>query len=477
MNTHKTFKATRREIEAGTTTCERIIRAHLEAIQQGQRLNAFLTVLAEKAIHRAQRVDARIASGNAGSLAGMVVAIKDVLCMKDERVTCGSRFLGSFVSLYDATVVRRLISEDAVIIGKTNMDEFAMGSSTENSAFGPVLNPVDETRVPGGSSGGSCVAVAAGMSHTALGTDTGGSIRQPAAFCGVVGLKPTYGRVSRFGLVALSSSFDQIGPFARTVADAASVLHVIAGHDENDATSSTVPVPDYHASLTRDVKGLRIGLPEEAFGDGLDDEVRQSIERTMDLLREGGATLKKTTLPHSRYNISTYYILMTAEASSNLARYDGARYGHRSGGVRDLTEMYVKSRSEGFGAETKRRIMLGTYALSAGYYDAYYRKAQKVRRLIQNDFFAAFRDVDCLLMPTTPTTAFLFGEKTEDPLQMYLSDIFTVSANLAGVPAISVPCGRDSKGLPIGAQFVGKHFDEATILRVADFVEAVVSVA
>ena len=472
-----TFEATRREIEAGTTTCERVTRAHLEAIQQGQRLNAFLTVLAEKAVDKARRVDARIASGDAGSLAGMVVAIKDVLCMKDERVTCGSRFLGSFVSLYDATVVRRLISEDAVIIGKTNMDEFAMGSSTENSAFGPVLNPVDETRVPGGSSGGSCVAVAAGMSHTALGTDTGGSIRQPAAFCGVVGLKPTYGRVSRFGLVALSSSFDQIGPFARTVADAASVLHVIAGHDENDATSSTVPVPDYQASLTRDVEGLMIGLPEEAFGDGLDGEVRQSIERTMDLLREGGATLKKTALPHSRYNISTYYILMTAEASSNLARYDGARYGHRSGGVRDLTEMYVKSRSEGFGAETKRRIMLGTYALSAGYYDAYYRKAQKVRRLIQNDFFAAFRDVDCLLMPTTPTTAFLFGEKTEDPLQMYLSDIFTVSANLAGVPAISVPCGRDSKGLPIGAQFVGKHFDEATILRVADFVEAVVSVA
>lgn len=472
-----TFEATRREIEAGTTTCERVTRAHLEAIQQEQRLNAFLTVLAEKAIDKARRVDARIVSGDAGSLAGMVVAIKDVLCMKDERVTCGSRFLERFVSLYDATVVRRLMSEDAVIIGKTNMDEFAMGSSTENSAFGPVLNPVDETRVPGGSSGGSCVAVAAGMSHTALGTDTGGSIRQPAAFCGVVGLKPTYGRVSRFGLVALSSSFDQIGPFARTVADAASVLQVIAGHDENDATSSTVPVPDYHASLTRNVRGLKIGLPEDAFSNGVDDEVRQSIERTMDLLREGGATLKKTTLPHSRYNISTYYILMTAEASSNLARYDGARYGYRSDGVRDLTDMYVRSRSEGLGAETKRRIMLGTYVLSAGYYDAYYRKAQKVRRLIQNDFFAAFRDVDCLLMPTTPTTAFLFGEKTEDPLQMYLSDIFTVSANLAGVPAISVPCGRDSKGLPIGAQFVGKHFDEATILRAADFVEAVVSVA
>jgi len=472
-----TFEATRREIEAGAITCERVTRAHLEAIQHGQRLNAFLSVLAEKAIDTAQRVDARIASGNAGSLAGMVVAIKDVLCMKDERVTCGSRFLESFVSLYDATVVRRLMSEDAVVIGKTNMDEFAMGSSTENSAFGPVLNPVDETRVPGGSSGGSCVAVAAGMSHTALGTDTGGSIRQPAAFCGVVGLKPTYGRVSRFGLVALSSSFDQIGPFARTVTDAATVLQVIAGHDENDATSSTVPVPDYHASLTRDVRGLKIGLPEDAFSKGVNEEVRQSLERTQDRLRNAGAVLRKVALLHTRYNISTYYILMTAEASSNLARYDGARYGHRSNGARDLTDMYVKSRSDGFGAETKRRIMLGTYALSAGYYDAYYRKAQKVRRLIQNDFFTAFRDVDCLLMPTTPTTAFLLGEKTNDPLQMYLSDIFTVSANLSGVPAISVPCGRDSKGLPIGAQFIGKHFDEATILRAADFVETMVNAA
>jgi aspartyl-tRNA(Asn)/glutamyl-tRNA(Gln) amidotransferase subunit A len=373
--------------------------------------------------------------------------------------------------MYDATAVTRLRAEDAVIIGKTNLEEFAMGSSTENSAFGPVLNPVDETRVPGGSSGGSCVAVAAGMAHTALGTDTGGSIRQPAAFCGVVGLKPTYGRVSRFGLVALSSSFDQIGPFARTVSDAAAVLQVIAGHDENDATSAHVPVPQYQASLTRDVRGMRIGLPEEAFVDGLDDEVRQSIERTVDVLREGGATLRKVTLPHAKYNISTYYILMTAEASSNLARYDGARYGHRSANVRDLSAMYVKSRTEGFGPETKRRIMLGTYVLSAGYYDAYYRKAQKVRRLIREDFLTAFRDVDCLLMPTTPTTAFRFGEKTGDPLQMYLSDVYTVSSNLAGVPAISIPCGTDGKGLPVGAQFIGRHFDEPTILQVADFVE------
>jgi aspartyl-tRNA(Asn)/glutamyl-tRNA(Gln) amidotransferase subunit A len=466
-----TFEATRRAIEAGTTTCESIVRESLDAIRRHTRLNAFLSVTPEASLDHARRVDTRIKSGAAGSLAGMVVAIKDVLCTRDERVTCGSKMLENFVSLYDATAVTRLRAEDAVIIGKTNLDEFAMGSSTENSAFGPVLNPVDETRVPGGSSGGSCVAVAAGMAHTALGTDTGGSIRQPAAFCGVVGLKPTYGRVSRFGLVALSSSFDQIGPFARTVSDAAAVLQVIAGHDENDATSAHVPVPQYQASLTRDVRGMRIGLPEEAFVDGLDDEVRQSIERTVDVLREGGATLRKVTLPHAKYNISTYYILMTAEASSNLARYDGARYGHRSANVRDLSAMYVKSRTEGFGPETKRRIMLGTYVLSAGYYDAYYRKAQKVRRLIREDFLTAFRDVDCLLMPTTPTTAFRFGEKTGDPLQMYLSDVYTVSSNLAGVPAISIPCGTDGKGLPVGAQFIGRHFDEPTILQVADFVE------
>ncbi len=401
----------------------------------------------------------------------MIVGIKDALCMKQERVTCASRILEHFVSLYDATAVARLEQEDAIIIGKTNLDEFAMGSSTENSAFGPVRNPVDESRVPGGSSGGSCVAVAAGMAHTALGTDTGGSIRQPAAFCGVVGLKPTYGRVSRYGLVALSSSFDQIGPFANSVADAARVLQVIAGHDPQDSTSATVPVPEYEASLTRDVRGLRIGLPREAFTEGLNEEVHTAIEKTVDALRREGAIIQDVTLPHSRYTISTYYILMTAEASSNLARYDGARYGYRAPAPRDLAEMYVRSRSEGFGAEVKRRIMLGTYVLSAGYYDAYYRKAQKVRRLIQNDFFAAFRDVDCVLMPTTPTTAFKMGEKIDDPLAMYLSDVYTVSANLAGVPAISIPCGADRQGLPIGVQFIGKQFDEPTVLRVADAVE------
>jgi aspartyl-tRNA(Asn)/glutamyl-tRNA(Gln) amidotransferase subunit A len=315
------------------------------------------------------------------------------------------------------------------------------------------------------------VAVAAGLTHTALGTDTGGSIRQPAAFCGVVGLKPTYGRVSRYGLVALSSSFDQIGPFAHSVADAARVLGVIAGHDPKDSTSADIPVPDYLASLTRDIRGVRIGLPREAFAEGLNSEVRDAIMHVVDVLRDAGAAVTDVTLPHSHYTISTYYILMTAEASSNLARYDGARYGFRSPGARDLTDMYTRSRSEGFGPEVKRRIMLGTYVLSAGYYDAYYLKAQKVRRLIQNDFFDAFREVDCLLMPTAPTTAFTLGEKVDDPLAMYLSDVYTVSANLAGVPAISVPCGFDRQGLPIGVQFVGKQFDEPMILRVADAAE------
>jgi aspartyl-tRNA(Asn)/glutamyl-tRNA(Gln) amidotransferase subunit A len=469
LKKHTTFDNTRKAIASGVTTCERVTEQYLETIEKGKRLNAFLSVFHQKALDQARVVDRKISSGKAGKLAGMVMAIKDVLCMKGERVTCGSRILEHFISLYNATAIERLIAEDVVLIGKTNMDEFAMGSSTENSAYGVVRNPVDESRVPGGSSGGSCVAVAAGMAHTALGTDTGGSIRQPAAFCGVVGMKPTYGRVSRYGLVALSSSFDQIGPFANSVADAARVLQVIAGHDDRDSTSARVPVPDYLAALDKSVKGTNIGLPEEALGEGLNSEVRNAIEKVIDRLRAAGASIQRVALPHSRYNISTYYILMTAEASSNLARYDGARYGYRSPEGRDLIDMYVRSRSEGFGTEAKRRIMLGTYVLSAGYYDAYYRKAQKVRRLIQNDFFEAFKKVDCILMPTSPTTAFCLGDKIDDPLQMYLSDVYTVSANLAGVPAISLPCGEDSKGLPIGVQVVGKQFDETTMLRIADF--------
>ncbi len=471
---HPTYDQTRRSLDGEETTCEATVNASLAAIERRKGLNAFLTVFAERALERARMVDRKRAEGRAGRLAGMIVAVKDALCMRNERVTCASRILENFVSPYDATAVERLEREDAVLIGKTNLDEFAMGSSTENSAFGPVRNPVDESRVPGGSSGGSCVAVAAGMAHTALGTDTGGSIRQPASFCGIVGLKPTYGRVSRYGLVALSSSFDQIGPFANSVADAARVLQVIAGHDPRDATSAHVPVPEYADSITGDVRGVRVGLPREAFAAGLHADVRAAVVRVADLLRDAGAEILDVTLPHSAYTISTYYILMTAEASSNLARYDGARYGYRAEGARDLTEMYVRSRSEGFGPEVKRRIMLGTYVLSAGYYDAYYLKAQKVRRLIQNDFFDALRRVDCLLLPTAPTTAFTMGEKIDDPLAMYLSDVYTVSANLAGVPAISVPCGTDREGLPIGAQIIGKQFDEPTLFRVADTVERLV---
>jgi aspartyl-tRNA(Asn)/glutamyl-tRNA(Gln) amidotransferase subunit A len=346
-----------------------------------------------------------------------------------------------------------------------------MGSSTENSYFGPTLNPFDETRVPGGSSGGSAVAVAVGLCTTALGSDTGGSIRQPASFCGVYGLKPTYGRVSRFGLVAFASSFDTIGPLANSTRDIALVLQVIAGHDENDSTCADVPVPDYLSFIGLDVKGLRVGVPEEYFSLGLDDEVREAIQKRIDFLSENGAIIEKISLPHTEYNIPTYYILVTAEASSNLARYDGARYGYRASGVKSLYEMYVKSRSEGFGPEVKRRIMLGTYVLSAGYYEAYYRKAQKVRRLIKEDFDKAFEKVDVIITPTSPTTAFKLGEKVDDPLQMYLSDIYTVSVNLAGVPAINVPAGFDSKGLPIGMQIIGKQFDEGTILRVSDFIE------
>ncbi len=468
----KTFETIKAELSSGATTCEKATEEYLATIERGKSLNAFLAVFPENSLEQARTVDEKLAAGSAGPLAGMVVSIKDVIAIEGEEVTCGSHILENFVSLYDATVVKKLKDADAIIIGKTNMDEFAMGSSTENSAFGRVKHPLDESRVPGGSSGGSAVAVKAGMSTTSVGTDTGGSIRQPASFCGVVGLKPTYGRVSRYGLVAFASSFDQIGPFSLTVKDSAYVLSVIAGHDENDSTSSTEPVPDFVASLTKDVKGLRVGVPQEYFSDSLDEEIRGAVESKIDVLRKNGAIIKSVSLPHTEYTIATYYILATAEASSNLARYDGARYGYRTKGAKDLLEMYTKSRSEGFGPEVKRRIMLGTYVLSAGYYDAYYRKGQKVRRLIKEDFDKAFREVDCLITPTSPTTAFKAGEKIDDPLQMYLSDIYTTSANLAGIPGISIPCGNDRRGLPIGLQILSKQFDEATILRVADFLEA-----
>ena len=467
----KSFDALRSELRAGTATCEKITEEYLRVIEEKKHLNALLAVFPEKAIEQAKLVDKKLRDGNAGALAGMVVSIKDLICVKDERVTCGSKILENFVSLYDATVVQRLRDADAVIIGKNNLDEFAMGSSTENSAYGRVKLPQDEGRVPGGSSGGSAVAVCTGMSTTSIGSDTGGSIRQPAAFCGVVGLKPTYGRVSRYGLVAFASSFDSIGPLALTTRDAASVLQVIAGHDANDSTSADVQVPNYLSKLTKEVKGIRVGIPKEYFGDALASEIRQAVEKKIDVLRANGATIEEISLPHTEYTIATYYILATAEASSNLARYDGARYGFRKENVTDLSEMYVKSRSEGFGAEVKRRIMLGTYILSAGYYYAYYRKGQKVRRLIKEDFDKAFTKVDCMIAPTSPSTSFKAGEKMDDPLQMYLSDIYTTSINLAGIPGISVPCGEDHLGLPIGMQILGPQFGEPTILRVADFLE------
>ena len=473
VNSRESYDSFRQQLSSRNDTVEHRVSDYLTVIKQRQNLNAFLDVFNEEAVVNAKEIDRKIALGTAGPLAGMVIAVKDVLCMKGKITTCGSKILQSYEAIYDATVIKKLRAADAIFIGKTNMDEFAMGSSGENSAYGPTRHPIDESRVPGGSSSGSCVAVAAGMATTSLGTDTGGSIRQPAGLCGIVGLKPTYGRVSRYGLVAFASSFDQIGPFANTVRDAARVLQVIAGSDENDSTSANIPVPDYLSLMDRSVKGLKIGLPKEYFSSALNSEIRSVLQKKIDALERAGAEIVEVTLPNSENTISTYYILATAEASSNLARYDGARYGYRSPNARDLESMYVKSRSEGFGEEVKRRIMLGTYVLSSGYYDAYYRKAQQVRRLIQNDFINAFKKVDCILTPISPSTAFRIGEKMDDPLQMYLNDIYTVSANLAGIPGISVPAGVDAQGLPIGVQLLGKQFDETTILRVGDFLETV----
>lgn len=402
-----------------------------------------------------------------GKLNGMTVAIKDVLALQDARLTCGSKFLENFTSLYSATCVERLQKAGAKFIGKTNMDEFAMGSSNENSAYGAVRNPWDITRVPGGSSGGSAVSVACGAVRLALGTDTGGSIRQPAAFTGTIGMKPTYGRISRYGLTAFASSFDTVGTFSRTLADAALALEVMAGSDDFDATSVKIPAAEYSLGLEKDVKGLRIGIPKEYFGEGIEPDIREALEETKKKLEKAGCVIVPVSLPHTRYAVAVYYILTTAEASSNLARFDGIRYGKRAKESDTLIDTYVRSRSEGFGAEVKRRIMLGTYVLSSGYYDAYYKSAQKVRRLIKEDFTNAFTSCDALLTPTTPTTAFKLGDKITDPLAMYLNDIFTVSANLAGTPSISVPVGLDRKGLPIGAQIITKDFDETGLFALA----------
>ena len=444
-------------------------------------LHAFNTVVADRALARAESIDRDPDRWRDAPLAGVPVALKDNLCTRDVRTTASSRMLESFVPPYDATVVSRLEAAGAVIVGKTNCDEFAMGSSNENSAFGPVHNPWALDRTPGGTSGGSATAVAARLTPVALGSDTGGSIRQPAAMCGVVGLKPTYGRVSRYGLIAHASSLDQIGPLGRTVHDVALTLGVLAGPDPADATSALEPVPDYTAALTGDVRGARIGVPRALVEQGVDAEVSRAVNLALDALKWRGATLVDVDLPHARYAIPVYYLISTAEASSNLARYDGVRYGFRAeaegpakAGHYSLPEMYAKTRARGFGAEVKRRIMLGTYVLSAGYYDAYYLKAQQVRTLILRDYEQAFTGVDpvdVIAMPTSPTAAFRIGERAADPLQMYLADVFTVSASLAGLPAISVPCGFTADRLPVGLQLTGRRFDEATLLRVADAYE------
>jgi aspartyl-tRNA(Asn)/glutamyl-tRNA(Gln) amidotransferase subunit A len=436
-------------------------------------LNVYLSLTTDRALEQAARVDEAAAAGTElGTLAGIPIGIKDVLTVVGAPATAGSKILGGYHPPYDATVVRKLEAAGAVILGKINCDEFAMGSSNENSAYGPVRNPVDIERVPGGSSGGSAAAVAANLAVATLGTDTGGSIRQPASFCGVVGVLPTYGRVSRYGLIAFASSLDRVGPFAGNVRDAATLLGVLAGNDPSDATSSRLPVADYIGETEKDVKGLRIGIPEEYFGAGLDPEVRAAVETGIDALQAQGAEIRKISLKHTAYAIPTYYLVATAEASANLARFDGVRYGYRSPRATNLSSMFKLSREEGFGAEVKRRILLGTYALSAGYYDAYYKKAQQVRRILAEEFMTAFAGVDAIVTPTAPTAAFKLGEKTDDPLAMYLADIYTVTASLAGICGVTVPCGATAAGLPVGMQVLGPHFGEGMAFRVARAVEA-----
>jgi aspartyl-tRNA(Asn)/glutamyl-tRNA(Gln) amidotransferase subunit A len=469
-----TIDGIRDAIAAGKTAAAATVSEFYARIKkEDPSIGAFLTLSEDRAQAQADRIDRMAAEGKPlPPLAGVPVAIKDVMVTRDVRTTAGSKILENFVPPYDCTAVARLEAAGAVMLGKLNCDEFAMGSSTENSAYHEVHNPRDKSRVPGGSSGGSAAAVAAEMAVATLGSDTGGSIRQPASFCGVVGLKPTYGRVSRYGLIAFASSLDHIGPFAKTVREVALVLRTIAGRDPMDSTSAEVPVPDYVAELEKPVKGLKVGVAKEYFGEGLDVEVRAAVEAAIQKLAELGCEVVPVSLPHTEYAIPTYYIVATAEASSNLARYDGVRYGFRSPKARTLSDMYRLSRDGGFGMEVKRRIMLGTYALSAGYYDAYYLKAQKVRTLLTRDFDEAFKKVDVIAAPTCPTPAFKLGEKVNDPLAMYLADIYTVTANLAGIPGISVPCGENHEKLPIGLQLFGQHFDEATLLRVAHAYES-----
>lgn len=482
-------------LRAGEFTSVEVTQAYLKQIEKYDgSVRAFLRVDPEDALSRAEQIDRRRAAGEPlGRLGGLPVAVKDVICTKGQPTTCASRMLENFVPPYDATVVYRLKQADAVVLGKTNMDEFAMGGTTENSFFGPTRNPWDVERVPGGSSGGAAASVAAGMAPLSIGSDTGGSIRQPASFCGVVGMKPTYGRISRYGLVAFASSLDQIGPLARTAEDTALLLEVLAGHDPRDSTSANLPVPRYTETVREPLEGLTLGLVREHFGEGLDGEIEAAIRESVKVYESLGATVKEVSLPHSKYAIATYYIIAPSEASSNLARYDGAHYGYRTdekemvaeleserkalaaggddGRLNDLdtplVRMYRRTRAEGFGPEVKRRVMLGTYALSAGYYDAYYLKALKVRRLIRNDYDEAFKTVDLIAGPVAPTAAYRIGEKTDDPLAMYLGDLYTVSANLAGIGGISIPCGFTSSGLPIGLQLQGPALDEERLLRAA----------
>ncbi|MHC5034627.1 MAG: Asp-tRNA(Asn)/Glu-tRNA(Gln) amidotransferase subunit GatA [Planctomycetota bacterium] len=474
----KTAVELRDAFRTGERSAQEIVEEHLALVGEREpAVDAFLTVTEQEALERARALDEkRSGGGDLGMLAGVPIAVKDNICTRGVRTTCASKILHNFVPPYDAHVVERLLAEDAVIIGKTNMDEFAMGSSTENSGFKATRNPWDLERIPGGSSGGSAAAVAAGMVPIALGSDTGGSIRQPAALCGVVGMKPTYGRVSRYGLVAFGSSLDQIGPFARTIEDAALLLQVVAAPDERDSTCTRGAPGDYLAAAEQSVDGMTFGLPREFFvEDGIDPEMVAALDEARKEFEKLGAKFVEVSLPHSRidvqdgklssFPVACYYVLCTAEASSNLARYDGVKYGHRSEGHEDMIGMYSRTRGEGFGEEVKRRIMLGTYALSSGYYDAYFLKAARVRRLIKEDFDRAFDEVDVLFAPATPTPAFKIGEKTENPLEMYLSDVFTISCNLAGNCGISIPCGFTSGGLPIGLQLMGNHWEDATLVR------------
>ncbi len=466
MKTYATLREIQHDLQQGVLSTQDLVRDHLENIKRKAHLNAFLSVYEDEALKRALEIDKKFKDGKPGKLAGLIVGLKDVLAYKDHPLQAGSKILNGFVSQFNGTAVQRLLDEDAIIIGRQNCDEFAMGSSNENSAFGPVLNDVDNERVPGGSSGGSAVAVQADMCRVSLGSDTGGSVRQPAAFCGVVGLKPTYSRISRFGLVAYGSSFDCIGIFAKSVEDVALVLEVIAGPDEADSTVSQRPVPSYSKELQRPAgKSYKVAYVREIDeSSGLQPEIRESIQTKVQEIKNSGHSVEVIDFPLMEYVLPTYYILATAEASSNLSRYDGVRYGYRTANATDLSSMYKKSRSEGFGKEVQRRILLGTFVLSASYYDAYYTKAQKVRRIIRDKTKAIFKEYDFIIMPITPTTAFKLGEHTDNPLEMYLADLFSVQANVAGVPAIAIPCGADQQGLPIGLQVIADDFEESELL-------------